>query len=158
MMCKPLILPVLLASVLSAAPAPAQQAPFVVVATGANLTPRQSQILSGIKALPTTAKAVVVRVNTDALREGDKISIPLDTKSVAIQNDGRQSSDGKTIFWIGAAPDEMQGSTTLVANQQNVTGSIQTTEGLYQLQPLGDGLHALVKVDTTKSPPDHPRD
>jgi peptidyl-Asp metalloendopeptidase len=155
MMCKLLILPVLLASVLLAAPASAQQTPFLVVANGANLTPQQSEALSGIRALRTTARAVVVRVNTDALRDSDKISIPLETKSVSIQNDSRRSSDGN-MFWIGAAPNETKGSTTLVASQQNVTGSIQTVDGSYRIWPLGDGLHALVKVNTNNLPPEHP--
>jgi hypothetical protein len=144
-----------LIALLSASQTPAQQASFVYVANGVKLTPQQSQVLSEIKSLPTTQGATVVRLNTDALRSSDQIWVPLESKSVFIQNSSRQSQGGNT-YWLGAAPNETNGSTTFIANKQNVTGSIQTEDGLYQIRPLGDGLHALVKVDAGKLPPEHP--
>jgi peptidyl-Asp metalloendopeptidase len=154
-MCLFLALPAFMTLALTVSPLLAQQASFVAPANGVSLTAQQSQVLSGIKALPTTLGATVVRLNTDALISGDWISIPLETKSVSIQNSSRQSLGGNTI-WSGAAPNEVNGSTTIVANKQAVTGSIQTEDGLYQIRPLGDGLHALVKVDNGKLPPEHP--
>lgn len=144
-----------LAPALISSPLVAQEPSFVAQASAVDLTPQQSAVLSTIKSLPTTLEAVVVRLNTDALLSGDRISIPLDSKSVSIINNSRRSLDGSTI-WSGSAPNEVNGSTTLVANKQNVIGSIQTESGLYQIRPLGDGLHALVKVNNTKSPPEHP--
>jgi hypothetical protein len=58
--------------------------------------------------------------------------------------------------WMGAAPNEARGSTAIIANDQNVTASIQTSEGLYRIRPLGGGLHALIKVDAAKMPAEHP--
>lgn len=135
----------------------AQEVPFVVPATGVKLTAQQTEALSSIKKSASTQEATVVRLNTDALRNGDRISIPLDTKSVAIQNNSRRESNGSTtIFWFGSAPNEVSGSTAIVVNDRSVTGSIQTVDGLYRIRPLGDGLHALVKVDTRKLPQEHP--
>lgn len=133
----------------------AQQPAFVAPVNGAQLTPQQNEALSNIKSLPTTRAATVVRLNTDALRNSDAISIPLESKLVSIQKNSRQSQGSNTI-WSGAAPNELNGTTTLVANKQNVTGSIQTEDGSYRIWPLGDGLHALVKLDTKKLPPEHP--
>jgi peptidyl-Asp metalloendopeptidase len=149
------MLGLLTALISSASLAHAQQPAFVAVVNGATLTPQQNKVLSGIKSLPTTEEATVVRLNADALRSSDKISIPLESKSVSIQNSSRQSQGGNTI-WSGAAPNESNGSTTIVANKQNVTGSIQTEDGSYRIWPLGDGLHALVKLNTNKFPPEHP--
>ena len=133
----------------------AQQASFVDVASGVTLTPHQSEVLSGIKSLPMTEEVMVVRLNTDVLRNSDQISIPLESKSVSIQNSSRQSQGGNTV-WFGAAPNETNGSTQFVATKQNVTGSIQTEDGFYQIRPLGDGLHVLVEVDPRQLPPEHP--
>jgi hypothetical protein len=140
---------------LSVPPVFAQQSSFVEPARDTKLTPRQNEILSAIKNLPSTQEATVVRINTDALRASDQISILLSSKSVSIQNSSRQSQ-GESTIWSGTAPNEVSGSTTIVADSQNVTGSIQTTEGFYRIRPLGEGLHALIKVDTRNFPPEHP--
>jgi hypothetical protein len=132
----------------------AQQA-FVSSAFGVKLNPQQSEIFSEIRSLPTTQTAIVVRLNADALRDGEPIWIPLEAKSVVIQNNSRKSTDG-SMTWFGAAPNETAGSTTIIANKQTVTGSIRTADGFYQIRPLGDGLHALVKVDSNRLPPEHP--
>jgi peptidyl-Asp metalloendopeptidase len=139
----------------SVLPALAQQSSFVEPAGDTKLTPRQNEILSAIKDLPSTQEATVVRLNTDALRAGDLISIPLSSKSVLIQNKSRESQ-GESTIWSGAAPNAVSGSTTIVVNNQNVTGSIQTSEGSYRIRPLGEGLHALIKVNTKSFPPEHP--
>jgi hypothetical protein len=135
----------------------AQQGPFVEPVGDVKLTARQSEVLSAIKKLPTTQTAMVVRVNADALQNGNRISIQINSNnSVSIQNNSRESRDGKTIQWVGTAPSEAVGSTAIIINDNNVTASIQTSEGLYRIRPLGDGLHALVKVDTGKMPMEHP--
>jgi len=149
------MLGLLIALTTSAWAAHAQQPAFVAIVNRASLTAQQNETLSGIKSLPTTREATVVRLNIDALRNSDEISVPLDSKLVSIQKNFRQSQGGNTI-WSGAAPHELNGSTTIVANEQNVTGSIQTEDGSYRIWPLGDGLHALVKLNTKKLPPEHP--
>src|SRR5262249_53152846 len=38
----------------------------------------------------------------------------------------------------------------------NVTGSIQDHDSLYRIEPIGNGVHALIKVDTSRFPPEEP--
>ena len=37
----------------------------------------------------------------------------------------------------------------------NITGSIQDQDTLYRIEPVGNGVHALIKVDQAV-PPEHP--
>jgi peptidyl-Asp metalloendopeptidase len=134
----------------------AQQAALVEPAPTAKLNSQQSEALAAIRKLPSTAEATVVRVNADALETNDRLWVVLGTNNpIPIENNSRESR-GSSTTWMGTAPNEASGSTAIIANDRNVTASIQTSEGLYRIRPLGGGLHALIKVDTAKMPAEHP--
>lgn len=130
--------------------------PFVESAKDTELSPRQKDMLSAIQQIPTSQDVKVVRVNAQALKESDQVSIPLRNYSISIQTNSREVREGKVIFWSGTAPREVPGSTSIVVNGENVTASIQSTDGLYRIRPLGNGLHALFKVDSARFPKEHP--
>jgi hypothetical protein len=45
---------------------------------------------------------------------------------------------------------------TLVVHNGNITGSVQDQGTLYRIEPVGNGVHALIKVDPARFPPEHP--
>jgi hypothetical protein len=135
----------------------AQQAPFVESAKNVTLTPQQNNVLAAIKSTPSTESVQLIRVNPAILKYSDQISIPTDFGHyVSIKNSSREFRGDNLVSWMGTAPQRVKGSTAMVVNGDNITASIQTTEGLYRIQPLGNGLHTLTKVDTGHLPPEHP--
>ena len=133
----------------------AQQAPFVEPASRSQLTTQQDDMLSAIQKIPTTEDVQVVHLNPNVLKNSDRVSIPLKAHSVSIQNSSREFRGDRMVAWIGKAPNEVDGSTAMAVNGDNITASIQTADGLYRIRPLGDGLHALIKVNTRKFPAEH---
>ena len=134
----------------------AQQGPFVEPAKNSDLTPQQNHMLLAIMKTPSTEDVQVVHVYPSVLKNSDRVSIPLKAHSVSIQNSSREFRGDSIVSWIGKAPDEVDGSTSMAVNGDNVTASIQTMDGLYRIRPLGDGLHALIKVNLGKFPTEHP--
>jgi hypothetical protein len=57
--------------------------------------------------------------------------------------------------WYGTLTD-VPGQATLVVRNGNITGSIQDQGTLYRIEPVGNGVHALIKVDQSRFPPEHP--
>jgi hypothetical protein len=51
---------------------------------------------------------------------------------------------------------DVPGQATLVVHDGNITGSIQDQGALYRIEPVGNGVHALIKVDQGRFPPEHP--
>jgi hypothetical protein len=114
-------------------------------------------MLSAIQEIPSTEDVQVIHVNPNVLKNSDHVSIPLRARSISIENVSREFRGSNIVSWIGKAPNEIDGSTAMSVNGNNVTASIQTAEGLYRIRPLGDGLHALIKVNTGRFPPEHPK-
>src|SRR5262245_6568999 len=79
----------------------AQQIPFVEPATNVKLTSHQDERLNAIKNLSTSQDIRVVRLNADALKNSDQVSIPLSHYSVSIQTNSREIRGGKIVSWSG---------------------------------------------------------
>jgi hypothetical protein len=87
----------------------------------------QKQVVEELRRLPTTQSLELVRINTNALRAAStQLSIP----------------NLSTI--------------TLSKSYDNVTGSIQDGATFYRIEPVGNGVHALIKVDRERFPPEAP--
>jgi hypothetical protein len=57
------------------------------------------------------------------------------------------------LEWKGEEPNH---SVTLSLRGKSVTGIIYTGEKVYSVEPLGNGLQAMVLLDQTKFPDEHP--
>ncbi|MBI4964411.1 MAG: hypothetical protein HY913_14125 [Desulfomonile tiedjei] len=57
--------------------------------------------------------------------------------------------------WIGKFP-EPTGDAVMVVKNGQVTGSIRAGAALYRVWPLGEGQHAVVQIDQSKFPKEHP--
>jgi peptidyl-Asp metalloendopeptidase len=134
----------------------AQEIPFIQPVTNLDLNPQQSAKLSALRNLPTTQDIQLVRVNTTPMKSADALPVTIKQVSFSIKESSRDFGDDNVGSWSGTAPRAADDSTLMVVNGANVTASIQAADGLYRIQPLGNGLHAYVKVDTRKFPREHP--
>jgi hypothetical protein len=73
--------------------------------------------------------------------------------AVATKIDQRNENE---FTWYGSVPGTPS-AVTLVVKGDNVTGSATiANEQLYAIEPLGSGLHAIIRKDPAKFPPEHP--
>jgi hypothetical protein len=121
-----------------------------------NATAEQSQHLDQIRRQPTTQSLHLVRVNQNALKENKlRVSLPSDG-SVNFLKTGGEVQSAKEVTWLGTMENVPGGNATFVFKEGNLTGSITSVKGLYRVTPIGGGVHALVKIDIRKLPPEEP--
>jgi len=112
--------------------------------------------IASLRSLPTAEEVRIVRINPEALKD-DELTIPLiGGGSAIIENSAREYRGDRVVGWSGAAQGAGSGTSVAVVNGDQVTANIQTSDGFYRLRPLGNGLHALIKTDLSRLPPDHP--
>src|ERR1700730_18044370 len=118
-------------------------------------TTDQSQAIEKIRQRPTSQSMDLVRVNVDALR-GDttRLSIP-NTPALTLSKRSEDIRSPNDFTWYGTLSG-VPGQATLVVHDGNITGSIQDQGTLYRIEPVGNGVHALIKVDQGRFPPEHP--
>jgi hypothetical protein len=120
-------------------------------------TPEQSQRLQRLRDLPTTQSIYVIRLKDDAANIGNKVKIPvLSHKIFVLSKTGGETRDSKNFTWLGVMEGKEEGSATLVIRNGDITGSITSPEGLYRINSLGDGMYAIVGVNTRKLPSEEP--
>ena len=118
-------------------------------------TPVQNEAIQKLRQRPTTQSLDLVLVDVNALRG--------DTTQLAIPNSplrtlSKRSADvtsPNNFTWHGTLTG-VPGQATLVVHDGNITGSIQDDGTLYRIEPVGNGVHALIKVDQGRLPPEHP--
>jgi hypothetical protein len=121
-----------------------------------NATAKQSQHLAQLRRQPTTQSLHLVRINRNAFKENRlRVSLPGDG-TVNILRTGGEVLGAKEVTWLGTMEDMPGGNATFIFKKGNLTGSITSVEGLYRITPIGGGVHALVKIDTRKFPPEEP--
>jgi peptidyl-Asp metalloendopeptidase len=135
------------------------QAPELFTAVPASqlsdATPAQTQAIDRLRQRPTTQSLELVRVNIDALR-GDVTQLSMPTiPSLTLSKRSEDVRSPTDFTWYGTL-NGIPGQATLVVHNGNITGSIQNQGTLYRIEPVGNGLHAIVKVDPTHFPPEHP--
>lgn len=117
----------------------------------------QSTALARLDAQPTTARVSFVRIRLDALEAKASTRFDLGRETIVLPEVSLTRRAPADASWSGHTRD-YRTTANLVVRAEGVTGSIRTPRGLYQLRPLGDGLHALIEVDEAAFPPDHPSD
>jgi hypothetical protein len=119
-------------------------------------TPAQSQSLEKLRRMPTTQTLNLVRIN-QAVLGGNRlrVSLPGDG-AIDLARIGGERRNEREFSWLGRIIGTQGGSATLIVRNGEVTGSINSPRGLYRISSIGGGLHALVKVDIKKLPPEEP--
>jgi len=111
------------------------------------------------------ANPAVVSANT---RE---IELDLGHKRVNAVLSGSQSVSDNGFVWTGEIKETRKASpaatretrqdagnlATFVRRGNTITGNVRVEGKLYRIRPLPDGSHAVIEVDETRMPPDHPR-
>ncbi len=122
------------------------------------LDPAINERLNNIQARPTTASIHSVNMVLPLLSDTDQslnlnlapdINLP-----VAFASQDQNGNSG--FIWRGTVLNDTGGQVTLVADGNNVTGMIRTGTEIYAVEPLGNGDHVLIRIDSSKFPPDHP--
>jgi hypothetical protein len=118
-------------------------------------TPDQNQAIEKIRLRPTTQSLDLVQVDVGALRgDSTRLSIPNAPALTLSRRSEDVRSPGDFTYYgtLSGVP----GQATLVVRDGNITGSIQDQGALYRIEPVGNGVHAVIKVDQGRFPPEHP--
>jgi peptidyl-Asp metalloendopeptidase len=126
------------------------------------LDAEQAAKLARYRADPAAA-VTVVRVATDRLPEPDSVELQLGAKPpVVLDRRGLTERAPRGYSWHGRSAAAASGNprdtseATLVVNGDSVVGTIRSQGELYRLRPLGGGLSALIQLDPSRMPPEHP--
>ncbi len=119
-----------------------------------SVTPEQSQRLARIKQQPATKSLDLVAINLKALQSDTTKFSFSGERALTFSKQSVQGTGGTDLIWHGKLAD-LPGTATLVVRDGNITGTVQDGSNLFHIEPLGGGVHAIVKVDTSKLPPEH---
>jgi hypothetical protein len=156
----------LAATVLLAAPIAAAQTSqaFTNLRDRDQLSPqlqRQIADLSNRRGVGNVSVAQVSAADIRTVDIGDVLDIRVAPELVlsATALELAPGSGGRTI-WRGEIPGVQNvppGLATFVINGESVTGSVRTPDGrLFRIRPLGNGETAIIEMDYSTLPPDHP--
>ena len=120
-----------------------------------SVTPEQSQRLARLKQQPTTKSLDLVAINLGALQSHTTKFSFSGQRAPTFSKQSVQKLGGADVTGKAVCPTS-PGTATLVVRDGNITGTVQDGSNLFHIEPLGGGVHAIVKVDTSRLPPDHP--
>lgn len=117
--------------------------------------PAQARQIEQIRQRRTSAAMILVRPNVNALGDAStQIALP-DARVLDFKKSNIETRTANDYTWFGALSGT-PGQATLVVRDGNITGSIREDRQLYRIEPVGNGMHALIKIDETRFPPEHP--
>ncbi|SDW35901.1 PKD domain-containing protein [Lysobacter enzymogenes] len=162
------VLPVFAAQPLFVGDAPAARTGVAAASSVQSAAAGEARRLA---AAPATASLQLKRADAALVSKATReIELRLGANLVnAVLDSARDTGDGGTV-WLGhlkenprkAAHDgrevrrDERNSVALVRRGDGVTGNVRIDGRLYRIRPLADGSHAVVEVDESRMPPDHP--
>ena len=135
------------------------QEPLFSLVLAPALTKDQSDLLSRIRGRPSSAEVYVGRLTGSPqllLQPGKAVIFRLSPTEqlVALGKDLVQRA-ANDLSWRGEIENAL-GTIQLVLTNKGVTATVKTSTTLYGIEPIGGGLHALIRIG--QFPPDHPPD
>jgi len=159
------LLPAFAAQPLFLGDAPAARAGVAAAPSAAALGAKR------LAAAPATASLQLQRADARLVSKATReIELRLGSHLVnAVLDNARDTGDGGTV-WLGHLKEnpkslghdarevrrDERNSVALVRRGDGVTGNVRVDGKLYRIRPLADGTHAVVEVDESRMPPDHP--
>jgi hypothetical protein len=124
------------------------------------LNEEQERLHAVIKDRVTTDEIHLARLSDNPgalLEEGRALGLPLSDEKLFVATGERViTHESGNISWVGSFQDQF-GSVTLVFDlEDSIGGALRTETVLYKFEPMGDGLLAIIRVDESKFPPEHP--
>jgi peptidyl-Asp metalloendopeptidase len=120
-----------------------------------DLTPQQQESLAQLQRQPTTVETRLVRVKTQLLTSSASKLLTINIGKEFEVEKVETKPEEQAMTWIGKPLGPLD-SAVFVVNGSNVTGTVRVGNELYSVRPLGGGLHAVVRQDEKKFPPEHP--
>lgn len=152
----------LLATAIGAAPALSQEKPAMDLYTVVQddqiraLSDEQNTKLEAYRSDPTAAEITVIRLGVDVLKTLDAVNLNFpEAPSAALDIARVDQRSQQDYSWFGKSS-QTDDEAILVVRGSSVVGTIRSGGRLYRVRPLDGGLSALILVDETKFPPDHP--
>ncbi len=127
-----------------------------------DLTPEQRAELERLESLPTSGDIRVVMAEAGLLLLPDDIEISLSNgQAMTLGVTERKDLPGERMTWDGATAaaaigSQFQGQASIALDGEDLYGTIWADDGVYSLAPLGEGAHALIRIEEEAFPPDHP--
>jgi peptidyl-Asp metalloendopeptidase len=115
----------------------------------------QTQRMDQIKHRPTTVSVTLVRVDVNALKADSTRMSLQEGKTLSFSKSNVETRSTKDFTWFGALSG-VPGQATFVVRDGKITGTIRDDENLYRLEPVGNDVHALIKVNESRFPPEEP--
>lgn len=126
----------------------------VVDASKVKLTEKQEKILDRYRKMPTTLTLHLVQFHHEALTNTPALNIPLNGKTIQIQDyTVTKEDDAEFLVWKGKGPEY---SVDVSIRGQIVRARILNGKELYSVESLGAGLQMLIHLDQSKFPMDDP--
>jgi hypothetical protein len=126
-------------------------------ASALEVSVQQNNYVQSLGAEPTTEKGDVqlVEINVKALLEGGNVSVNAAADvSETTKTTVYETAEGTDEYiWTGTTE---AGTSLMVIRGDMVSGLVRQGDSLFEVVPVGNGLHGLVNIDTTKFPEDHP--
>ena len=137
----------------------AAQRELLTLVTSPTLNARQRGAISAIKGRDGSAEVHLARIASapgELLRSGEAIrmSIAPGVSVAAIPQQFRQRA-AEDLSWGGPLRGT-EGWVQLVYLDGGVTATVRVGGTSYSIEPIGDGLHAVTRIDQAAFPPEHP--
>ena len=129
---------------------------FVADAATRALSRAESDQLSTYRSDPSAAEVSVVQLQLNVLRSADAVDLNLGPARSVPLDRVRLEQRGPDSFTYFAASQQGGDEATIVVQGDQAVGTIRSGGDLYRLRPLDSGVQALIRVDQSKLPAEHP--
>jgi peptidyl-Asp metalloendopeptidase len=137
----------------------AEDSLFVIV-SDPQLTEEQERLVAVIKNRPTTAGLHFANLVIDPqnlLKEGKTLGMPLPDEKLFVAV-GERATVNKMgyLSWIGKSENPLNTASLVLGPEGELGGSLRAEGSYYRFEPLGGDLLAIILIDPSKFPPEHP--
>lgn len=139
----------------------AAQENFLALVPEEGLSGGQQERLAAVRRRPGSEETRVARMAGSAgmLREGAALRLAVAPgRQVVAVGDRVEQRSANDISWGGRVEGIEESRVQLVYGDGGVVGTVTLGTEQFRIEPLGNGLHAVTRLDQTKLPPEHPAD
>lgn len=124
------------------------------------LKPNQDALVQRYENEKTAVEVRIVRLNESVFSADRVVCNVAPDNQVTFEKDRTTRSpagEDNAFTWTATRGDDLPVAQFYV-HEDRVSGSVRAENFIYNVRPLGDGLHVIIKRDPEKLPPDHPEE